>query len=205
MCARTPGCALLSRPPQCWEWEEERGGSKTITENGALYPGCEALFFPKNRMQISINSINGQCLLAIKIAQRLLVSGCKMDDQWPRRSQRSKMTITLKCNLCCPPAPGLGGGAGAAGHQCSLPSQAVLSHAASSAQQLGRWPLGITGYPASLSSQAESPHVYAHTAAPHAIPQGAAKEQDGGLVPAPRPPLGKQTLAPSAPAAVLAS
>ena len=56
-----------------------------------------------NQMQISINSINVQCLLAIKIAQSLLVSGSKMDDQWPRRSQRSKVTITLKCNLCRSP------------------------------------------------------------------------------------------------------
>lgn len=60
-------------------------------------------------MQISINSINGQCLLAIKTAQRLLVSGYKMDDQRPQRSQRSKMTITLKCNLCRPRAPGPSG------------------------------------------------------------------------------------------------
>ena len=56
--------------------------------------------FSTNQMQISINSINGQCLLAVKIAQRLLVSGSKMDDRWPGTSQRSKMTITLKCNLC---------------------------------------------------------------------------------------------------------
>lgn len=72
--------------------------------------------FPTNQMQISINSINGQCLLAIKIAQRLLVSGSKMDGQWPRRSQRSKMTITLKCNLCRPPASGPAGGGRAASH-----------------------------------------------------------------------------------------
>lgn len=39
--------------------------------------------FPTNQMQISINSINGKCLQAIKMAQRLLVSGSKMDDQWP--------------------------------------------------------------------------------------------------------------------------
>lgn len=90
------------------------------------------------QMQISINSINGQCLLAIKIAQRLLVSGSKMNDQWPWRSQRSKMTITLKCHLCRPPALGLAilqppATAGCSG-LCSLPTQ-----------QPGRWPLGITG------------------------------------------------------------
>ena len=56
-----------------------------------------------NQMQSSINSINVQCLLAIKIAQSLLVSGSKMDDQWPWRSQRSKVTVTLKCNLCWSP------------------------------------------------------------------------------------------------------
>lgn len=82
--------------------------------------------FPTNQMQISINSINGQCLLVVKIAQRLLVSGSKMDDQWPWRSQRSKMTITLKCNLCWPPALGLVGGAGhlqpPARPGCSQPS-----------------------------------------------------------------------------------
>ena len=58
---------------------------------------------PWNQMQSSINSINVQRLLAIKIAQSLLVSGSKMDDQWPWRSQRSKVTVTLKCNLCWSP------------------------------------------------------------------------------------------------------
>ena len=63
---------------------------------------------PWNQMQSSINSINVQRLLAIKIAQSLLVSGSKMDDQWPWRSQRSKVTVTLKCNLCWSPPHGPG-------------------------------------------------------------------------------------------------
>lgn len=105
--------------------KERRG----FEDNSRKHSGCEAPS-PLNQMQISINSINGQCLLAIKIAQRLLVSGSKMDDQWPQRSQRSKMTITLKCNLCWPPAPDTEGGVGAADRQWSLPNQAALSHAA---------------------------------------------------------------------------
>lgn len=120
--------------------KERRG----FEDNSRKHSGCEAPS-PLNQMQISINSINGQCLLAIKIAQRLLVSGSKMDDQWPQRSQRSKMTITLKCNLCWPPAPDTEGGVGAADRQWSLPNQAALSHAASSAPQPGSRPSGIRG------------------------------------------------------------
>lgn len=189
MPAHAPACTLLSRPPQCCEWGEERRGSKTATESGAVHPRCEALSFPTNRMQVSINSINGQCLLAIKIAQRLLVSGSKMDDQWPWRSQRSKMTITLKCNLCWPPAPGLGGGAAAASRQRSPASQAVVSLAASSASSRagGLW--------ASWTILCRCPpRQRAHRFVPTQLPLttshggGCRKGRAAVLLPAPRPP-----------------
>lgn len=90
--------------------------------------------FPTNQMQVSINSINGQCLLAIKIAQRLLVSSSKMDDQWPQRSQRSKMTITLKHSLCWPPAPASGGWGACCQPSAARPLSAPLPARPSSRQ-----------------------------------------------------------------------
>lgn len=172
--------------------KERRG----FEDNSRKHSGCEAPS-PLNQMQISINSINGQCLLAIKIAQRLLVSGSKMDDQWPQRSQRSKMTITLKCNLCWPPAPDTEGGVGAADRQWSLPNQAALSHAASSAPQPAFGHQGLcvclsilsSPRPVPLSFQAKSPHVRPATAVPHDIPRGAVREQGCGLAFNPTVPL----------------
>lgn len=108
---------------------EEGGGKERVNSSNRmrsckLGPGKPASF-PHKPAAISINSINGQCLLVIKIAQRLLVSGSKMDDQWPWRSQRSKMTITLKCNLHWPLAQGLVGGTDTDGHLLPPLNQAL--------------------------------------------------------------------------------
>ena len=105
---------------------EERVNNSNRTQSCKLGPGKPASF-PHKPAAISINSINGQCLLVIKIAQRLLVSDSKMDDQWPWRSQRSKMTITLKCNLHWPLAHGLVGGTDTDGHLLPSLHQAAFS------------------------------------------------------------------------------
>lgn len=110
--------------------EEERRESENSRKRSCILWLWGQCPFPENQTQISINSINGQRLPAIKIAQRLPVSGSKMDDQWPWRSQRSKMTITLKCNLCRPPALRLGGGAASAAmHQARPPSATAWQRA----------------------------------------------------------------------------
>lgn len=154
-------------------------------------------------MQISINAINGQCLLAIKTAQRLLVSGSKMDDQWPQRSQRSKMTITLKCNLCRPPAPGPSGWCRPCGPSAS-PCQTRPRSATLPAQPSSRadglrasWAVRLSvhtpmPYCAAVLLGREPTHL-SPQCCPSDIPCGAAKGQTCGL--ASRPLVLKQTLA----------
>lgn len=149
--------------------EEERKESTIVTTQSCkLGPGKPASF-PHKPAAISINSINGQCLLVIKIAQRLLVSDSKMDDQWPWRSQRSKMTITLKCNLHWPLAHGLVGGTDTDGHLLPPLHQAAFSSKLLDFKSL-LVSLSIPFTPGLVPLPTEhtfSPHSYQHD-----IPQG---------------------------------
>lgn len=144
----------------------------------------------------------------------MLVSGSKMDDQWPQRSQRSKMTITLKCNLCGPsPASPLppAGGAGAAGHgvPCShchtrllsamLPAQPSTRAVAFGHQGLcvclSIW-LSPSLVP--VSSLAENPHICPPLPSLMKFHMGLQKCRAEVLLATPLPLFIKQTLVSSA-------